>query len=68
MLYPCHSEVCYNDVKVYVSYLVEPPQEDSHLNTNQLVTNGISHPYHLDESTLFLGASGGFFHSYFIFR
>ena len=35
------------------------------MNLNSLVTNGLSHPYHLDE---FLGASGVIFHLYFIFR
>ena len=34
---------------------------------NQLVTNGLSHSYHLDDLTLFLGASGVIFHFYFIF-
>ena len=29
---------------------------------NPLVTNGISHPYDLDESTSILGASGVIFH------
>ena len=51
MLYACQIEVCYNDVKVHVSFLVEPYPEDNHLNTNPIVTNGLSHPYHLDEST-----------------
>ena len=35
---------------------------------NPLVTNGLSHPYHLDESTFILGASGVILHFYFIFR
>ena len=34
---------------------------------NQLVTNGLSHPYHLDESTFILGASKVTFHFYFAF-
>ena len=34
---------------------------------NQLVTNGLSHPYHLDESTFILGAAGVTFHFYFAF-
>ena len=34
---------------------------------NQLVTNGLSHPYHLDESTFILGAAGMTFHFYFAF-
>ena len=29
---------------------------------NQLVTNGLSHLYHLDESTFILGAAGVTFH------
>ena len=29
---------------------------------NPLVTNGFSNPYHLDESTFILGASGVIFH------
>ena len=33
-----------------------------------LVTNGFSHPYYLDESTFFLGASWVIFHFYFIFN
>ena len=33
---------------------------------NPLVTNGLSHPYHLDESTFFLGAAGVTFHFFFI--
>ena len=32
-----------------------------------LVTNGLSNPYHLDESTFILGAMGVVFHFYFIF-
>ena len=35
---------------------------------NQLVTNGLSHPYHLDESTFILGAAGVTFHFYFAFH
>ena len=35
---------------------------------NPLVTNELSHPYHLDESTFILGASVEIFHFYFIFR
>ena len=31
------------------------------------MTNGISHPYHLDESTFILGAAGVTFHFYFAF-
>ena len=31
---------------------------------NPLVTNELSHPYHLDESTFILGASGVIFHFY----
>ena len=34
---------------------------------NQLVTNGLSHPYHLDESTFILDAAGVTFHFYFAF-
>ena len=34
---------------------------------NQLVTNGLSHPYHLDESHFILGAAGVTFHFYFAF-
>ena len=34
----------------------------------ELVTNGLSHPYHLDESTFMLGLSGEIFHFYFNFR
>ena len=34
---------------------------------NQLVTNELSHSYHLDDSTSFLGALGVIFHFYFIF-
>ena len=34
---------------------------------NPYVTIGNSHPYHLDESILYLGASGLFFHFYFTF-
>ena len=34
---------------------------------NQLLTNGLSHPYHLDESTFILGAAGMTFHFYFAF-
>ena len=34
---------------------------------NQLVTNGLSHPYHLDESPFILGAAGVTFHFYFAF-
>ena len=34
---------------------------------NPLVANGLSHPYHLDESIFILGASGVIFHFYFIF-
>ena len=33
-----------------------------------LMTNGLSHCYYLDESTLILGESGVIFHFYFIFR
>ena len=29
------------------------------------MTNGLSNPYHLDESTFILGALGGFFISFF---
>ena len=35
---------------------------------NLLVTNGLSHSYHLDESIFILGESGVFFHFYFNFR
>ena len=31
------------------------------------MTNGLSHPYHLDESTFILGAAGVTFHFYFAF-
>ena len=31
------------------------------------MTNGLSHPYHLDESTYILGAAGVTFHFYFAF-
>ena len=37
------------------------------LRFNPLVTNGLSNPYHLDESTFILGASK-FFHFQFIFQ
>ena len=33
---------------------------------NQLVTNGLSHPYHLDESSFILGAAGVTFHFFFL--
>ena len=36
-----------------------------HKLCNQLVTNRLSHPYHLDESTFILGAAGVSFHFYF---
>ena len=32
------------------------------------MTNGLSHPYHLDESTFILGTAGVTFHFYFIIR
>ena len=35
---------------------------------NTFVTNGLSHPYHWDESTFILGASGVNRHFYSIFR
>ena len=35
---------------------------------NPLMTNGLSHHYYLDESTLILGESGVIFHFNFIFR
>ena len=31
------------------------------------MTNGLSYPYHLDESTFILGAAGVTFHFYFAF-
>ena len=31
------------------------------------MTNGLLHPYHLDESTFIIGESGNVFHNYFIF-
>ena len=31
------------------------------------MTNGLSHPYHFDESTFILGAAGVTFHFYFAF-
>ena len=31
------------------------------------MTNGLSHPYHLDESNFILGAAGVTFHFYFAF-
>ena len=31
------------------------------------MTNGLSHPYHLDESTFILGAAGATFHFYYAF-
>ena len=36
-----------------------------HTKFDPLVTNGISHPYHLGESTIILGALGVFFLSHF---
>ena len=40
-----------------------------HNNTiNPYMTNGLSHPYHLDESILIFRGSGRFFHFHFIFR
>ena len=37
------------------------------LTIKQLLTNGLSHSYHLDESTFVLGAAGVTFHFYFAF-
>ena len=42
-------------------------RQDDRDSFNPYVTNGLSHPYHLDESTFILGASGVVFHFYFIF-
>ena len=33
----------------------------------KLLTHGLSHPYHLGESTFILGAAGVTFHFYFVF-
>ena len=35
---------------------------------NPLVTNGLSHPYHWDDSNFIFGVSGVMFYFYFIFR
>ena len=42
-------------------------QNDFQENINTYVTNGLSHPCHLDEFIFILGASGLIFHFYFIF-
>ena len=58
------------DSSVTVSAFIHKLCKWAHLycwQFNQLVTNGLSHPYHLDKSTFILGAAGVTFHFYFAF-
>ena len=60
----------YSDIDEHAnSFIVSGPGRPSSSSPlNPLVTNGLSHPYHLDESIFILGALGLIFHFYFIFR
>ena len=58
------------DSSVTISAFIQKLCKWAHLycwQFNQLVMNGLSHPYHLDESTFILGAAGVTFHFYVAF-
>ena len=58
------------DSSVTISAFIQKLCKLAHLycwQFNQLVTHGLSHPYHLDESTFILEAEGVTFHFYFAF-